>query len=62
MRIEFDNGKMELKAGEICVVPKGLAHKPCAREECRIMLVEPAVRINTGNAGAEMTAEENLWI
>ncbi len=62
MTIEFGEGKIELKAGEMCVVPKGLPHKPYAQEECRIMLVEPAGTIKTGDAGGEMTAEENIWI
>jgi hypothetical protein len=44
------------------VVPKGIEHKPLAESECKIMLIEPAGTINTGNAGGELTAEENVWI
>lgn len=62
MSIEFREGKLDLKAGEMFVVPKGVEHKPYAQEECRIILVEPAGTINTGDAGGEMTAEENVWI
>jgi len=44
------------------VVPKKVEHKPFAEDECKIMLVEPAGTINTGDAGGERTAEDNVWI
>jgi len=44
------------------VVQKGVEHKPIAEVECKVMLVEPAGTINTGAAGGEMTAEDNVWI
>jgi mannose-6-phosphate isomerase-like protein (cupin superfamily) len=62
MSIEFRDGKVALKAGEMFVVPRGVEHKPCAKEECKIMLVEPVGTINTGDAGGELTTEENVWI
>ena len=62
MSIEFREGKVNLKAGEMFVVPKGLEHKPHAEKECKIMLVEPAGTINTGNAGGDLTSEDNVWI
>jgi mannose-6-phosphate isomerase-like protein (cupin superfamily) len=62
MSIEFRDGKVDLKAGEMFVVPKGVEHKPIAENECKIMLVEPAGTLNTGNAGGEMTAENDIWI
>ncbi len=62
MSIEFRDGKVDLKAGEMFVVPKGVEHKPLAERECKIMLVEPAGTVNTGNTGDEMTAENNIWI
>ena len=62
MSIEFRYGRVDLKSGEMFVVPKGVEHKPFAEKECKIMLVEPAGTINTGDAGGELTAEENIWI
>jgi len=62
MTIEFRDGKVDLKPGEMFVVPKGVDHKPIAAKECKIMLVEPAGTINTGDAGGELTSEENVWI
>jgi mannose-6-phosphate isomerase-like protein (cupin superfamily) len=62
MVIEFREGKVDLKPGEMIVVSKGVEHKPFARDECKVMLVEPAGTINTGDAGGELTAEDNIWI
>jgi mannose-6-phosphate isomerase-like protein (cupin superfamily) len=62
MFIAFRDGCLELKAGEMFVVPKGIEHKPSAEKECRVMLVEPSGTINTGSAGGEMTADDNVWI
>lgn len=62
MRIDFRDGSVELKAGEMFVVPKGVHHKPFAEKECKIMLVEPAGTINTGDSGGDLTAEDNVWI
>jgi mannose-6-phosphate isomerase-like protein (cupin superfamily) len=62
MSIDFKDGKVELKQGELFVVPKGVEHKPCAEKQCEIMLVEPAGTVNTGDTGGELTAEDNVWI
>ena len=62
MSIELRDGRVELRAGEMYVVPRGVEHKPTARRECKIMLVEPAGTRNTGDAGGEMTAEDNVWV
>lgn len=62
MVIAFREGSVKLRAGEMIVVPKGAEHKPIAEKECKAMLVEPAGTINTGNAGDEMTATDNVWI
>ena len=62
MGIEFRDGNVHLKAGEMFVVPKGVEHKPFAERECKIMLVEPAGTVNTGDAGGNLTAKDNIWI
>jgi mannose-6-phosphate isomerase-like protein (cupin superfamily) len=62
MSIDFRDSKVELKAGEMLVVPKGAEHKPFAKKECKIMLVEPAGTINTGDAEGDLTAEDDVWI
>ena len=62
MSIDFRDGKAGLKAGEMFIVPKRVEHKPLAKDECKIMLVEPAGTVNTGNADGDLTAEDNVWI
>jgi len=66
MTIAFRNGRVELKPGEMCVVPRGVEHKPIAESECKLLLVEPAGTVNTGSveagAGAERTAPTDQWI
>ena len=60
--IEFRDGSVRLKAGEMCVVPKGVEHRPSADSECSVMLVEPAGTRNTGDVANELTAEDNVWL
>jgi len=44
-----------VNAGEFLVVPRGIEHRPVAREEVEIMLFEPATTLNTGNVENELT-------
>jgi mannose-6-phosphate isomerase-like protein (cupin superfamily) len=62
MMIEFRDGKVNLKSGDIFIVPRGKEHKPFAPSECKIMLIEPAGTVNTGEAGGELTAPNDMWI
>ena len=62
MVIEFRDGKVNLKNGEMFVVPRGVEHKPYAEKECKILLIEPAGTINTGGAGGRLTAADDVWI
>jgi len=62
MRIDFRDGDVTLRSGEMFVVPKGVEHKPFAGEECQIMLIEPAGTKNTGDTKSDMEVEENVWI
>ena len=49
-RLEFrDRPAVELLPGELCVVPRGVEHRPVADEEAHILLFEPAGTLNTGN-------------
>jgi len=62
MTLKFRDGELRLNKGEMCVVPKGVEHKPCADNECKILVVEPRGVINTGDSGGEMTILEDMWI
>ena len=62
MSIEFEGGTVDLSEGEMFVIPKGVRHKPFAKEECHVLLVEPCGVVNTGGSGGELTAENDVWI
>lgn len=62
MVIEFRDGRVALKAGEMFVVPKGVAHKPVAPKECKMLLIEPRGVVNTGDAGGRLTAGNDVWV
>ncbi|MGB1897447.1 MAG: cupin domain-containing protein [Candidatus Poseidoniaceae archaeon] len=60
--IEFESETMELNAGELYVVPKGVQHRPFAHDECKVMLIEPRGVVNTGEASSDLTASNDVWI
>ena len=60
--IEFESETVELNEGEMIVVPKGTKHRPYAKVEASIMLVEPRGVLNTGDIDDEMTAPNDQWI
>ena len=62
MGIEFRDRTVRLSEGEMIVVPRGVEHRPFADEECHVLLVEPRGTVNTGEAGGELTAENDRWV
>ena len=62
MSIEFETETIEIKSGEMIVVPKGVDHKPFADKECKVMLIEPRDVLNTGGFKGDMTAPNDQWI
>jgi mannose-6-phosphate isomerase-like protein (cupin superfamily) len=48
-RIEFRDHSVELGAGELYVIPKGIEHRTSAEEEAHILIFEPIATRNTGN-------------
>ena len=56
MTLHLRDGDVPLRAGEMFVVPRGIEHKPSAAKECRVMLVETAGTVNTGDAVSDRTA------
>lgn len=61
MAIEFKDGRVELAAGEMFVVPKGVEHKPVAPRE-KILLIEPRGVVNTGSATGSLRAPNDIWV
>ena len=62
MSIHFRDGTVDLSTGEMVVVPKGVEHMPIAEHECKIMTIEPAGTVNTGDAGGDRTVETLDWV
>ena len=62
MSIEFESEIIELNEGEMIVVPKGKKHRPFAKEEAKIMLIEPRGIKNTGDVIDDLTSENDQWI
>ncbi|CAD7839328.1 MAG: Mannose-6-phosphate isomerase [Olavius algarvensis Delta 4 endosymbiont] len=62
MQIVFKEEQVDLAAGEMFVVPRGVEHKPLAAKECRILVIEPRGVVNTGDVGGDLTAENDIWV
>ncbi len=63
LRIDFRDGAVTLKSGEMFVVPKGVEHKPVAGREVKLLLIEPRNVRNTGDNGVSgRTAPNDVWI
>ena len=62
IEIELEDSTVELSEGEMFIVPKGTKHKPIARGEAHIMLIEPRDVKNTGDFENELTAKNDIWI
>ena len=53
--MEFRDRTVELAAGDLLVVSRGVEHRPVADEEVELLLFEPVGTLNTGNVGGERT-------
>jgi mannose-6-phosphate isomerase-like protein (cupin superfamily) len=56
--MEFRDKIVTIKEGEFIIVPKGVEHRPNAKEEAEVMLFEPNTTLNTGNVENEITQRE----
>ena len=55
LRIELEQGSVELGEGDVFVVPKGTRHNPVAVNECHILLIEQKSTLHTGGVVTEQT-------
>lgn len=53
--IEFRDHSITLDSGEICIIPKGVEHRPIAKEEVHVMLFEPLGIKHTGEIDSDRT-------
>jgi mannose-6-phosphate isomerase-like protein (cupin superfamily) len=62
LTIEMEAGAVEIGAGELYVVPKGVRHNPIAEHECLLLLFERKSTLHSGDVVTEHTrsVEEQL--
>ncbi|MCA9674047.1 MAG: cupin domain-containing protein [Kofleriaceae bacterium] len=60
LRMELRDRAIELDAGELIVIPRGVEHRPVADEEVEVMLFEPATTLNTGDAEGDPRTRRTL--
>ncbi|ABM34322.1 cupin domain-containing protein [Paracidovorax citrulli] len=60
LRIDLPDTAVHLRAGDMLVVPGGTPHRPSAQGEVWLMLVEPRGVANTGDAGGEGMAPDDI--
>jgi mannose-6-phosphate isomerase-like protein (cupin superfamily) len=57
LRVQFEDGEVEVNPGEFIIIPHGVEHRPVADGEVQMLIVEPASTLNTGNIRNERTLE-----
>jgi mannose-6-phosphate isomerase-like protein (cupin superfamily) len=60
--VNFRDRKVEVHAGEMLVIPKGVEHKPSSKDGYRAILIEPEGVSNTGDVRSELTIEKVEWV
>jgi mannose-6-phosphate isomerase-like protein (cupin superfamily) len=55
LRIEMEDQTIDLREGEMFVVPKGVRHNPIADEECHVLLIERKTTQHTGDVVTDQT-------
>ena len=58
LTIELRDGAVKLGPGELVVIPKGVEHRPVAREEVHLMLIEPKAIRHTGDVVSDLAVHE----
>ena len=60
LTIKLKDQDINLKENEFFIIPKGVEHKPVAKNEVWVMMFEPIGTINTGNIESDMTIKEDI--
>ncbi|QMU64376.1 MAG: cupin domain-containing protein [Flavobacteriaceae bacterium] len=55
--LELRDKTVTVNPGEFFIVPKGVEHKPVAKEETHLLLFEPLSTKHTGDVVADITVE-----
>ena len=60
--MSFRDRKVEVHAGEMIVIPKGVEHKPSSENGYKAILIEPEGVSNTGDVKSEITINKFEWV
>jgi mannose-6-phosphate isomerase-like protein (cupin superfamily) len=60
--MSFRDRKVEVRAGEMIVIPKGVEHKPSSENGYKAILIEPEGVSNTGDVQSEITINKFEWV
>jgi mannose-6-phosphate isomerase-like protein (cupin superfamily) len=60
--MNFHDRKVEVHAGEMIVIPKGVEHKPSSEKGYKALLIEPEGVPNTGDVQNEITIAKVEWV
>jgi mannose-6-phosphate isomerase-like protein (cupin superfamily) len=56
--MELRDKTITIRENEFIVIPRGIEHRPVAKEEVSVMLFEPASTLNTGDQRNERTRDQ----
>jgi len=59
--IKLRDRDIQLREGELVIIPRGVEHLPTAGEETHVLLLEPKSTVNTGNVQDKRTVGDQ-WI
>jgi mannose-6-phosphate isomerase-like protein (cupin superfamily) len=62
MVMNFRDRKVEVRPGEMIIVPKGIEHKPSSSEGYKATLIEPEGVPNTGGVESDMAITTIEWV
>jgi mannose-6-phosphate isomerase-like protein (cupin superfamily) len=60
--MRFRDRDVEVRRGEMIVIPKGVEHKPASADGYRAVLIEPEGVPNTGEVQNDITIRRAEWI
>lgn len=60
LEMHYETFIERIKDGEFVIVPKGIVHKPVAKEEVHVLLVEPKSTLNTGDSEHSKLTKKEL--
>ena len=62
--LQLRDRNIELEAGEMIVVPKGVEHCPLAEPDTHFMMIEPSSTEHTGTLDSDVTVstQKQVWI